>query len=79
MNLKQLIYSPSGKIFISVLLGLGLATMFRKACNERNCLRFVGPSMEKLNNNTYKFDDKCYSFKSTAESCSSTKKQVHFA
>ena len=47
MNLKQLIYSPGGKVFISVLLGLGLATMFRKACNERNCLKFVGPSVKE--------------------------------
>ena len=79
MNLKQLIYSPTGKVFISILLGLGLATMFRKACNERNCLKFVGPSVKELKENTYKFNDKCYTFKTTAETCSKTKKRVRFA
>ena len=79
MNLKQLIYSPGGKVFISILLGIGLATMFRKACNERNCIKFVGPSDKELREKTFKFNNKCYTFKTTAETCNKTKKQVRFA
>ena len=79
MDLKKLLYSQPGKIIISIILGLGLATMFRKACNERNCLKFIGPSVEELREKTYKFDNKCYTFQTTAETCSKTKKRVRCA
>ena len=35
MNLKRLIYSDVGRIVISIILGLGLATLFRRVCKER--------------------------------------------
>ena len=34
----RLFETDSGKIIISIILGLGLASMFRKICNENNCL-----------------------------------------
>ena len=79
MNFKRLLYSPMGKIFVSIVLGLGLASMFRKACTERNCLQFKGPSTKDIEEKVYKFNDRCYSFKTSAETCSSNKKQVRFA
>jgi hypothetical protein len=79
MNFNKLLYSPVGKIVISIILGLGLATFFRKACNGRNCIKFVGPTHSKIQKDTYKFDDKCYKFKTSAETCSREKKQVRFA
>ena len=36
MNFRRLLYSTPGKYIISILLGLGLATLFRRACKERN-------------------------------------------
>ena len=38
MNVKRLIHSGFGKIIIPVLLGLGLATMFRRVCKDKNCI-----------------------------------------
>ena len=43
MNFKRLLHSSLGKIIISILIGLGLATLFRKVCNDKNCLTFKGP------------------------------------
>ncbi len=40
MHIRRLIYSDFGRIVISILLGLGLATIFRKVCNDINCLIF---------------------------------------
>ena len=48
MNLKRLIYSDVGRIGISIILGLGLATLFRKVCKERNCLVFHAPQLNKI-------------------------------
>lgn len=69
MYLRRLIYSDFGKIIISILLGLGLSTIFRKVCNDRNCLVFKAPGIEKIDNKTYKFNNKCYNYKPTAIQC----------
>ena len=79
MNLKRLIYSDVGRIVISVILGLGLATLFRKVCKGRNCLVFQAPKIDKIENQIFEFDDKCYKFNKKATKCDNTKKVVEFA
>ena len=66
-----------GKIFISILLGLGLATMFRTVCEGKNCIRFVGPVISEVDGKIYKHGEKCYKY--VAESsgkCDETKRVV---
>ena len=79
MNLKRLIYSDVGRIVISIILGLGLATLFRKVCKERNCLVFHAPQMNKIKGQIFKFKDKCYQFEEEIEKCDDNKKIVNFA
>ena len=47
MYIRRILYSSFGQKLISILLGLGLATLFRKVCNDRNCLIFKGPELDK--------------------------------
>ena len=61
MNLKRLLYSSLGKIIISVILGLGLATMFRKVCKDKNCITFKGPILGDIDGKIYKHGEKCFS------------------
>ena len=79
MNVKRLLHSDVGITFISILLGLGLASLFRRACNDRNCLAFKAPALDKIKDKTFRFNKKCYNFTSSAESCNPSKKQVRFA
>lgn len=79
MNLKRLIYSDVGRIVISIILGLGLATLFRKVCKERDCLVFHAPKLDKIKNQVFKFKDKCYKFEEEIENCDHNKKIVNFA
>ena len=79
MNLKRLIYSDVGKIVISIILGLGLATLFRKVCKERDCLVFHAPKLDKIKTQVFKFKDKCYKFEEEIEKCNENKKIVNFA
>ena len=79
MYLRRLIYSDFGKYIISILLGLGLSTLFRKVCNERNCIIFKAPDIKKIRNQIFKFENKCYIFKESIESCNTNKKIVNFA
>lgn len=58
-----------GRIILSIIWGLGLATLFRKVCKGRNCIVIKAPDSNEINNNVYKFNNKCYKFKSTAVSC----------
>jgi len=78
VNFKRLLYSDFGKILISIVLGLGLASLFRRVCNDRKCLEFVGPKMDDIKNKNFKFNDKCYEFKATAKTCSVNKKKIKF-
>ena len=50
MYIKRFIYSKFGRYVISILLGLGLATLFRRACKERNCLNLLALPLIRLIN-----------------------------
>ena len=62
MNFKRLLHSSLGKIIISILIGLGLATLFRKVCNDKNCLTFKGPILGDIDGKIYKHGEKCFSY-----------------
>ena len=76
---QELIHSETGKYVFSIILGIGLASIFRKACNARNCLIFKAPDIESLKNNIFKYDNKCYKFNEEAIECSKNKKTVEIA
>ena len=69
INLKQIINSTRGKYVFSILLGLGLATLFRKACNNRNCLVFKAPSIKDIKGKVFGHNDKCYEYKEKSATC----------
>jgi hypothetical protein len=76
MSFKRLLHTETGKYFISILLGLGLASLFRKACNNRSCIKFHAPPVQELERDTYKIDDKCYKYSAKSVKCDASKKQV---
>ena len=79
VNVKHIINSRPGQISISIILGVGLASFFRKACNSRNCLVFQAPSPEEIDGKVYSYGNKCYSFKSSATQCDKSKKIIEYA
>jgi|UniRef100_A0A6C0ILW5 hypothetical protein len=76
MNLERLINSETGKMAVSIVLGLGLATLFRQACDDEKCIRFNGPIIEDLEEKIYKYDNKCYKYQMNSGKCKSMKKTV---
>ena len=76
MKIRRLIYSDFGKYVISVLLGLGLSTFFRKTCNDRKCIVFNAKPVHVLKKKILKYNDKCYAFEESAQTCDSQKKTV---
>jgi hypothetical protein len=79
MNLKRLLTTPIGRFFISVILGLGLATLFRKACTGKDCINFNGPVIDEINGKTYKFGEHCYKYELHPEKCDPLKKTVQLS
>jgi hypothetical protein len=79
MYLLKFVHSVTGRYIMSILLGLGLATFFRKMCEGKNCIISKAPPFEEIDDQIYKFDDKCYKLKKNAEKCNTEKKIVSFA
>jgi len=76
MNLRRLLDSNLGRMIISVLLGLGLATLFRKVCKDKNCITFNGPVISDVDGKTFKHDASCYKYKMEHTTCDKTKQIV---
>ncbi len=79
MRFDKLLHSEVGKILVSIILGLGLATLFRRVCSGKNCLNFVGPEYKELKERTYRYNDDCIAFKEHAVTCDKSKKVLPFS
>lgn len=77
MNIQRLLSSYIGRLMISILLGLGLATMFRKACSDGSCIEFNGPVIDEVNGKTYQFGDLCYNYELVPTKCDNIRKTVN--
>ena len=79
-NILLSIHTEFGKYIVSVILGLGLSSIFRKSCENRNCIVFKAPSFSEVKQNVYKHNDKCYTFTEKSVSCTGkNRKRVQFA
>lgn len=79
MYLDKFVHSQTGKIIMSIILGIGLATFFRSVCKGKRCRIITSPPMEEIDNQTYKFNNKCYTFEKNAINCQRNKKTVLIA
>ncbi len=76
MNVKRLFHTEEGKILLSMILGIGLATMFRHVCEGKNCIAFNGPVISEMDGQIYKFNEVCYKMQTKAVKCNANKKTV---
>ena len=79
---KNLLHTNIGKIILSILLGLGLATLFRQVCNSKDCYRFIGPHHNALRDKIFASDTektKCYSLVEENIQCGSKSKTLEFS
>ena len=62
--------SDSGSIIISIILGIGLASIFRKVCKDGRCVVIKGPKIVDISKNIYQIDDECFKYTTRATKCS---------
>lgn len=67
--LTDMFKSEKGRILLSIILGFGLATMFRKACMGAECIVVQGPPMKEIRAHTYRIDDECYKYTPVVTKC----------
>ena len=79
MHLDKFVHSKTGKIIMSIILGVGLATFFRTICKDKRCQLISAPPMEEIDNQTYRINDKCFTFEKNAISCNRKKQTVPIA
>lgn len=67
--ISNLLSTREGKIILSIIWGLGLSALFRRACKGRTCIIIKGPKPVDMNNKIYKFDNKCYKYTAVNTQC----------
>jgi thiosulfate reductase cytochrome b subunit len=79
VNLGKFVHTETGKILMSILLGFGLASLFRKICKDRECLIFHAPSLDDFKDKIYKNDSgKCVKYNPIQSKCNMNAKIVDF-
>tara|TARA_B100000700_G_C14671981_1_gene681249 strand:- start:457 stop:684 length:228 start_codon:yes stop_codon:yes gene_type:complete len=67
--ITRIMDSKIGVNLISIILGLGLASLFRKVCRNKDCVIIKGPELSSIKDKIFKYDDKCYKYEPVATTC----------
>jgi len=76
LNIKRMLNTELGRFFISLIIGIGLATLFRKSCTDKNCIIFDGPVISEVDGKVFRFGEFCYKYDLHPIKCDPTKKTV---
>ena len=77
--LGKFVHTENGKIIMSLLLGFGLASLFRNVCKDNNCIVFHAPPLDEFKDKIYKNSDgRCVKYNPVATKCSLNTKTVTF-
>jgi len=78
LHLGKFIHTERGRILMSILLGFGLASIFRKVCKNKNCIVFHAPPLEQFQDKIYKSNGKCVKYVPMPTKCSINSKIIEF-
>ncbi len=63
MQIRKIARDQTGSILISVILGLGLAALFRSTCRGSGCVIVRAPDLADVRQHTYRVSaDACYRY-----------------
>jgi len=79
VNFGKFVHTETGRNIMSILLGFGLASLFRTVCKEKNCIIFHAPPLENIQDKTFRYENKCYKYVATPSKCDPNKKIINFA
>ena len=79
---KNIMYTDRGRFILSIILGLGLASLFRKFCQGKNCYDFIGPKQHEIRDQVFSFDsnkNECYIMREKNVNCGVKEKSIQFS
>ena len=68
LKIERFFQSKTGIKMFSILLGLGIAGLFKMSCDSRSCIVLKGPTFTDKNK-VVKYNDKCYDVKEKIIDC----------
>ena len=75
-NFLNIIDRPGFATLISIILGFGLACIFRPLCKGPDCLIIRGPPVNEIRGAVYQFGAKCVEFDAKAVECPSKDSKI---
>jgi len=78
IDFNRYLHSQNGKVIISILLGFGLASLFRTICKGKSCVVFHAPPLDEIKDKIYKSGNKCVKYNYIPTKCKSKAKIVEF-
>lgn len=72
-TVSSVLHDRFGAIIVSVILGLGLAAIFRATCRGESCIVVRSPPFDQIDRHVYRIDDQCYKYSSYAVGCPGSK------
>jgi hypothetical protein len=75
IRLKKFIGSRTGVIICSIILGLGLSSIFKMSCDSQSCIVLKAPDMS--DKKIMKYNNKCYEVSENIETCDKNKKLIN--
>lgn len=76
MNLSLIMENCWAAMFISFMIGFGLAAMFRPMCNGPECIVLHGPPVKDVVDKVYQMGAKCVEFTTEVVECPADKSDV---
>ena len=75
-RLKSILHRKETSIMLSIILAIGLASLFRKACKSKDCIVYKAKSFSDMRKELYKNNDECYQVKMNMKECDQTKEII---
>jgi hypothetical protein len=60
--MKEVMKDSTGAKVVAVILGFGLAAIFKRACKGDKCIVIKSPEQEAIEKYYYKIEDNCYKY-----------------
>jgi hypothetical protein len=69
---RDMLETQRFRVFAGIMLGVGLATVFRRTCGEGRCVVIRSPDENRVQTYVWKGDDGCYVYRKVDEPCDKT-------
>ena len=69
MGLTRLLNTKNGRIFISIILGIGIASLFRVSCSGSSCITLMQPELNEVQDKIFRSNKQCFNYHMINEKC----------